>query len=818
MLGAFLLIVISMSLLISATTSTWTAYGSDGVAAALTEWTIPTASSLPTGLALDSSGNCCWFVESAGSKVAHFDPSTDTFREWTIPTPSSNPTGLALTTISGSLAVFGTEFAKNRVFIFFPGTGTFKEYELPTPDSGPQQISIELGGTEIRAWFTELGAPSNRYKRNSIGEMIYNPASGTARLYELTLPSAAGGGAIGVHASPGIIYFGGINAIVRWDRATSEFTTWAIPSHVSTQGAFVDIDPSGQVWYTSRSSSGNNYVGTLRSNNTFTEWQVPTVGADAAVISVNPITQDPWIAEYGGDKIAKLDPSGDGVSTGSRPAIARSDPLAGAILTHVASPVLPSTVAVDPAVSIPSVSTTEQFTEWTLAAGSRPHDVVVSASGDVWILESSANKIARLSLTPDFIIECDPTFLITVQGANGTSTCTATSVGGFGSAVQLAGSWVGTEPAGVAYTLPSPITPPPGGTISSTLIISAGDRASTGTFTFHIAATAVSLVHSVNVTVTIVAGVADFTISLSPSYVSVSPGQSATSTIAVQSLGVFFSPIDLTASGAPSGITFVFDTNPVTPPVRETVWSTLTVRVSGPTEGPTPEGIYRVTIRGTSGLLARNATLTVQVTRGACLIATTTYGSELSDEVQFLRNFRDNSILKTNAGSNFMIAFNAWYYSFSPSIAQFIREHPAARTTTKIALYPLIGILRIGAAAFNLFPTNSEAGAVLSGLVVSSLIGVTYLAIPFTVLLAYSRRARWIAKRSKTSLVVVLLSALGAVAFMTTFGGPTALMMVATPTVVLASLAASTLLASGAIVHITRFLRPRDARRQYQSY
>ena len=76
-----------------------------------------------------------------------------------------------------------------------------------------------------------------------------------------------------------------------------------------------------------------------------------------------------------------------------------------------------------------------------------------------------------------------------------------------------------------------------------------------------------------------------------------------------------------------------------------------------------------------------------------CLIATATYGSELAPEVQLLRNFRDNSIMKTQAGSNFMIAFNAWYYSFSPYVANYLAGHWVERTIMKGVLYPLVGTL-----------------------------------------------------------------------------------------------------------------------------
>ena len=41
-----------------------------------------------------------------------------------------------------------------------------------------------------------------------------------------------------------------------------------------------------------------------------------------------------------------------------------------------------------------------------------------------------------------------------------------------------------------------------------------------------------------------------------------------------------------------------------------------------------------------------------------------------------------------------------WYYSFSPLVAEFIRENSLARTFTKLMLYPLMELLRVGASAF----------------------------------------------------------------------------------------------------------------------
>jgi len=80
---------------------------------------------------------------------------------------------------------------------------------------------------------------------------------------------------------------------------------------------------------------------------------------------------------------------------------------------------------------------------------------------------------------------------------------------------------------------------------------------------------------------------------------------------------------------------------------------------------------------------------------GGCLIATATYGSELAPQVQQLRELRDNTILPTESGSAFMNTFNQFYYSFSPTIADFEREQPIFKEIMKITLTPMLTSLSL---------------------------------------------------------------------------------------------------------------------------
>jgi len=75
---------------------------------------------------------------------------------------------------------------------------------------------------------------------------------------------------------------------------------------------------------------------------------------------------------------------------------------------------------------------------------------------------------------------------------------------------------------------------------------------------------------------------------------------------------------------------------------------------------------------------------------GGCLIATATFGTELSPQVQMLRELRDNTLLQSESGSTFMSGFNQFYYSFSPTIADWERQNLVFREAVKLAITPLI--------------------------------------------------------------------------------------------------------------------------------
>jgi len=80
---------------------------------------------------------------------------------------------------------------------------------------------------------------------------------------------------------------------------------------------------------------------------------------------------------------------------------------------------------------------------------------------------------------------------------------------------------------------------------------------------------------------------------------------------------------------------------------------------------------------------------------GGCLIATATFGSEMSTQVQMLREVRDSQILQTQSGALFLSGFNQFYYSFSPIIADWERQSPTFKEIIKITITPLLTSLSL---------------------------------------------------------------------------------------------------------------------------
>ncbi|MGI0040948.1 MAG: CFI-box-CTERM domain-containing protein [Nitrosopumilaceae archaeon] len=164
-------------------------------------------------------------------------------------------------------------------------------------------------------------------------------------------------------------------------------------------------------------------------------------------------------------------------------------------------------------------------------------------------------------------------------------------------------------------------------------------------------------------------------------------------------------------------------------------------------------------------------------TPNGCLIATAAFGSELAPQVQFLREYRDNTIMATASGSSFLNVFNTVYYSFSPTIADIERNNPFLQESARAGIMPLLGILQIAKLSSI---GDGEISVLTSGIIASSLIGAVYF---WPICLA----AKSIRNGTKLKIryVIVIISAVLALTLISILTGNVQFMMFTTSSTIL---------------------------------
>lgn len=95
---------------------------------------------------------------------------------------------------------------------------------------------------------------------------------------------------------------------------------------------------------------------------------------------------------------------------------------------------------------------------------------------------------------------------------------------------------------------------------------------------------------------------------------------------------------------------------------------------------------------------------------GGCFIATAAYGSSMEKEVEILRQFRDEHLLRYALGRRLV----STYYQYSPPIARYITEHHSMRFLVRGVLWIPVTLLRFPLTA--LLATACMATIALSGI------------------------------------------------------------------------------------------------------
>ena len=468
-----------------------------------------------------------------------------------------------------------------------------------------------------------------------------------------------------------------------------------------------------------------------------------------------------------------------------------------------------------PTSGTPFTSTLTVFTSSTTTPQSYPMTITGTGGGQTSQVQitvivnpvvTTTTSSTTSGVTSDFQISVVGSDTATVlEGSSATYSLDVSQLSGTAGTVTL--SAAGLPTGATASFNPASNTP----NFGSTLTVSTILGVTIGTFPIAITASGESTIHSVTVTLVTQAQPRDFTLSFTQNSQSITSaslvqGARADILVTVNAFGVFNSPVTLAGSFSPSDPNLVatFSPSSVTPPTAGSVTSTLEIVAQKNTPGNTYQ--LTVTATDTSGTVSPK-TYQITISVSPCLIATATYGSELSPEVQFLRNFRDQQILRTFAGSSFMDVFNAWYYSFSPAVAQYEYSHETTRTVMKEVLYPLIGILHVSSDSYAALAFQPELAALTAGIVASFLIGLAYVGLPaFGILCLAKEKVSSKTKRRALKLTATVAMALFAAFIVAELLALASLMMIASVGLIL------TVLVLGGIV--PAFGLVRSARRE----
>lgn len=315
----------------------------------------------------------------------------------------------------------------------------------------------------------------------------------------------------------------------------------------------------------------------------------------------------------------------------------------------------------------------------------------------------TASASLTISAAPDFTLSAAPNAASVTAGGSGSVTISASGLNGFSGSIDV------TSPTlpGVTFS-PAAFTVSPGGSRGVSIAVSATAAAATVSLNFAGTAAGISGIRSAPFTLTILPP-PDFTLSVAPMSVSLSPGGAATTTVSNIALNGFAGTVSVTAPTLPN---FTFSPSTFTLPAGGSRSVTLTAS-SLASPGPST-ATFLATASGVTG--TRSATLSINVTAAPDFSLSTAPAS-----------------LTLTAGASGSVSLSATAFNgFTGSIAVAAPSHP------DITLTP---------AAFTLTPGTSAAVT----------IGVSPSAAAATVTVAFTGTAAGIAGARTATLLLTIL-------------------------------------------------------------
>jgi streptogramin lyase len=760
----------------------------------LTEWTLPGATNTPGSPLLEPWGiyvqvvtplnagtnRFVWFTETAGNMIGRLEATSNRLTLWNLNTlgTSYQPTDITYGSVTSIPSIIFSNANGNRISILWNDTGgALSTYidsgPIPTVASGPTGVTFDSSRSAI--WFSEINAAkiANLNTTNvfapvsltaayctippSVGvPSCPSPASMTSNILSSTVTANAPGNSLTeapLETSNVGIAQGPVNG----------FTEYSLPNQTARPDQLA-IDSSENLWFT-ESNATVNRIGRLSTPYVF---QVSASPTPQTVNKGQTATYDVHVTLTAGNPL----PTQLSLTNAPPNVIALFNP-------QTQNPSFTSTLTIATSNSTPT--------------GTFLMNVQASSGGQ--------NQTTPITLTVqiappppppafDYKIDLTSTTTVTIpQGGSASFALEVNLTSGTPKSVSL--NYTGLPPLATAsFTVP-------GGTPNFTSELDIQTSPDTPAGSYPITITGISSggssQHPAETPVLVITELfRDFNITSPVSQVILVQGSKVNVPITVTSLGSFDSTVGLDGSFSPKEIGLGAGFSPPNLQLLPGEAGSTTMQIIAFKD---TTGTYQLTITGTSSNPSRTHEIVISVRVSPCIIATATFGSELAPEVQFLRGFRDQQIMKTFAGSNFMTVFNAWYYSFSPAVAQYEYTHSTTRFMIKQALYPLMGILHLASSTYASLGFEPEVAALVAGIIASSLIGVAYLALPLSGVLWFERKRISAKTKGKVAKWVTVTLAIILTGFIVSelFAIPV-LMMAASAALVLTALMAGSIM------------------------
>ena len=285
----------------------------------ITEFSVPTASGYPFGIAVGPDG-ALWFAELSGTKIGRIT-TAGVITEYPLPV-SSFPNGIAAGPDGALWFTEGSRVKIGRITT----TGVVTEYSVPTSSSAPYEI---VSGPDGALWFTETSARKigrittagvvTEYPVPGVpweiaggpdGALWFTEVDGkigrittTGIITEYPIPTSSGYPG-GIAAGPdGALWFTEVdgNKIGRIT-TTGVITEYPVPSSASARPWTIAAGSDGALWFTAASMAGVS-IGRITTTGVITEYPVPTFTAFGGIVTGPDGAV--WFTETQGNKIGR---------------------------------------------------------------------------------------------------------------------------------------------------------------------------------------------------------------------------------------------------------------------------------------------------------------------------------------------------------------------------------------------------------------------------------------------------------------------------------------------------------------------------------